>query len=386
MEQLSDFFNNLFSTEGFPPRWGCGSWSPFHGWLYIVADIGIWGAYFAIPLLIGNLITRRKDLPFPRIFWLFAVFIFACGSTHLMDALMFWWPAYRVSALVFLWTAVVSWVTVFALMPVLPVALSLRSPADLENEVNERKLAEEALREQTLQLEAINRELEAFTYSVSHDLRAPLRSLDGFSQALLEDYGNQLDDEGKDYLHRIRNNSQRMAKLIDDLLNLSRVTRSEMRKTQVDLSSMAEEILGELREQSPGRSVETIIQSGLSDTADMELMRAVLTNLLDNAWKFTSHTDAPRIEFGQMATPEGETLYFVRDNGAGFDMAYKDKLFGAFQRLHGTQEFSGTGVGLATVQRVLQRHGGRIWAEAAPNQGATFYFTLGKGDESDDTA
>ena len=234
---------------------------------------------------------------------------------------------------------------------------------------------ERRVRERTAQLEAINKELESFSYSVSHDLRAPLRTLDGFSQALLEDYADKLDETGQNLLNRIRAASQRMGQLIDDLLQLSRLSRSEMRITEVNLSEMAQEILNELQEQNPTREVKSIVADGLVVRGDLRLLRVALSNLLGNAWKFTSKQPEACIEFG-VTERDGKPVYFVRDNGAGFDMAYAGKLFGAFQRLHRMNEFEGTGIGLATVQRVLLRHGGSIWAEAAVNEGATFYFTL----------
>jgi signal transduction histidine kinase len=231
------------------------------------------------------------------------------------------------------------------------------------------------LRQQTAQLAATNKELEAFSYSVSHDLRAPLRSIDGFSQALLEDYGDQLDTDGQDYLQRVRAATQRMAQLIDDLLSLARVTRSELHHDLVDLSAHAKTIANELQRTQPDRQVAFVIAPGLAAHGDERLLHLVLENLLANAWKFTGGCACPHIEFGAVPC-DGQIAYFVRDNGAGFDMAYADKLFGAFQRLHALTEFAGTGIGLATVQRVIHRHGGRVWAESAVAQGATFFFSL----------
>ena len=234
---------------------------------------------------------------------------------------------------------------------------------------------EQRVRERTAQLVAANRELEAFSYSVSHDLRAPLRGIDGWTLAFLEDYGQSLDDQGRTYLNQVRTETQHMGQLIDDMLSLSRVSRVEMQRETVDLSALARAITGRLRETGPERLVEVVIQEGLTAAGDPRLLEIALSNLLDNAWKFTGKRPNGLIEFGRI-TQEGPPVFLVRDNGAGFDPAYADKLFGVFQRLHKTAEFPGTGIGLATVQRILHRHGGRVWAEAAVGRGATFYFTL----------
>jgi PAS domain S-box-containing protein len=226
-------------------------------------------------------------------------------------------------------------------------------------------------------LAAANNELESFSYSVSHDLRAPLRTIDGFSHALLEDCADRLDDTGKTHLNRIRAATQRMGMLIDDLLNLSRLSRTEMHVQSVDISAMAFSVADEIQKSQPERQIELRIEDGLKTTADPGLLRAVLENLLSNAWKFTSKRASAHIEFG-VTRENGTPAYFVRDDGAGFDPAYSDRLFGAFQRLHSMSEFAGTGVGLATVQRIVHRHGGRIWAESAVDRGATFYFTLSR--------
>ena len=225
-------------------------------------------------------------------------------------------------------------------------------------------------------LNAANQELEAFSYSVSHDLRAPLRSIDGFSQALLEDYADQLDDQGKDYLNRVRTATQRMGLLIDDMLTLSRVTRAEMKREIIDLSALAAGVLGELQKNEPTRKVDWYIEPDLTAKGDAQLLRVALVNLLGNAWKFTGKMANARVEFGALRDSGGRMEFFVRDNGAGFDMAYAGKLFGAFQRLHLVSEFPGTGVGLATVQRIVHRHGGQVRGTGVPGQGATFYFTL----------
>jgi len=249
-------------------------------------------------------------------------------------------------------------------------------------DVTDRKQAEEKLKEAMVELElssarlkSTNKELESFSYSVSHDLRSPLRSIDGFSQALLEDYAPQLDETAKDYLNRLRHASQKMGDLIDGLLKLSRLTRSEMRHETVDLSALAQEISGRLQETHPERTAEFVIHHGLSAKGDPQMLRVLMENMLGNAWKFTGKVAEARIEFG-LSDNGKEPTFFIKDNGAGFDMAFKDKLFGAFQRLHDTADFPGTGIGLATVQRIINRHGGTIRAEAAVGKGAAFYFTL----------
>ena len=238
--------------------------------------------------------------------------------------------------------------------------------AELENRVVQR----------TAELEAANKELEAFSYSVSHDLRAPLRSIDGFGQALLDDCASRLDDNGRHYLQRIRGSTQHMGQLIDDLLKLSRVARAEIHREPVDLTQMAQTVIAGLRGTEPGRQVEFQAQDGMTADGDPRLLPIVLENLFSNAWKFTSRAEQARIEMASFANDAGGRAYYVRDNGVGFDMAYVDKLFGAFQRLHAPADFPGTGIGLATVKRIVHRHGGRVWAEGAVGKGATFYFTL----------
>lgn len=240
----------------------------------------------------------------------------------------------------------------------------LRLNAELEQRVKDR----------TRQLELANRELESFSYSVSHDLRAPLRSIRGFSEVLLERYSENLDARGQEFLRRACDSCLHMDRLIEDLLKLSRVNRSELQPDRVDLTAMVRSILDELQKAEPNRPMEIVLPDGLAAAADERLLRLAMENLLRNAWKFTRDAPSPRIEFGK--TEDAETVFFVRDNGAGFDMAYANKLFGVFQRLHSTSEFPGTGIGLATVQRVIRRHGGRVWANGAVGQGATFYFTL----------
>lgn len=261
----------------------------------------------------------------------------------------------------------------------------LRGFGKITRDMTERKKIEERVEEQKRQLARTNadlveanKELESFSYSVSHDLRAPLRSIDGFSHALLEDCANKLDATGKDHLNRIRAATQRMGMLIDDLLNLARITRGEVHLEDLDMSVLAGSIVANLRMVHPDRKVDVEIEENLRAEADQRLLSVALENLLDNAWKFTCKRELARIHFGKLNS-NGNAIFYVRDNGAGFDSAYAERLFGAFQRLHTTNEFPGSGVGLATVQRIIRRHGGQVWAEGVINAGATFYFTLMKG-------
>ncbi|TMB87834.1 MAG: response regulator [Chloroflexi bacterium] len=238
-----------------------------------------------------------------------------------------------------------------------------------------RTQLEELVEERTTALTAINRELEAFSYSVSNDLRAPLLAFDGLSKALLDDYGGRLDDRAKDYLQRMRRASQRMGSVFDGLQSLFRVTSGDIHRERVDISAIADEVLDELRVSSPDRNVSANVTPGLAVSADARLVRIMVGNLINNAWKFTGKKPDATIEIGREVV-DGEARQFVRDNGVGFDMLYSHKLFGAFQRLHSQDEFPGLGIGLATVRRIVNRHGGRCWAEGAVGEGATFYFVL----------
>ncbi|MBF0396366.1 MAG: transporter substrate-binding domain-containing protein [Desulfobacterales bacterium] len=287
-----------------------------------------------------------------------------------------------------------SWVDV-VLYPVFDAFGNVIEVALYAIDITDRKIAEEQIRqlntelenrvkERTALLELTNKELESFSYSVSHDLRAPLRSIDGWSMALMEDYGSNLDEQGHKYIYRIRVEAQRMGQLIDDLLKLSRLTRTEMQTNLINLSELVYKTSYKLKEKNLNSEIEFIIHPDLKTKADEGMISIVLINLIDNAIKFSSKKQISKIEFGKLKSddhqirPEdiGKQIFYIKDNGVGFDMAYVGKLFGAFQRLHKTKDFPGTGIGLTIVQRIIHRHGGRIWAEGAVNQGATFYFTL----------
>jgi PAS domain S-box-containing protein len=260
--------------------------------------------------------------------------------------------------------------------PIMDTEGAVVGASSIARDISEQRRMEEELRRHAAQVEAVNKELEAFNVSVSHDLRLPLMGIGGYTDLLLELYGDRLDDTGRKYLHTIRAVADRMARSIDDLLQFARATHSEPQPEEVDLSALVQAIIAEIELTEPTRRVEFVVAPNLSAHGDPRLLRVALENLLGNAWKFTRKHSPARIEFG--ATEDaGEVVYFVRDNGAGFDMARADKLFTAFHRLHSEPEYSGTGVGLATVRRIIERHGGRIWADAAVGRGATFSFTLG---------
>jgi signal transduction histidine kinase len=388
---MIDAIRRFLSEDGFMPHGMCYLWRPSVLFLHLISDALITLAYFSIPFTLVYFVRRRRDLQFQWMFVCFAIFIVACGATHAMEIWVIWHPTYWLSGSIKAITALASVPTAILLLKLIPQALRFPSPsslqkanADLQREITERRQAEQEVERQTnelarsnAELAIANTELESFSYSVSHDLRAPLRTIDGFSHALLEDCADRLDDAGKAHLARIRAATQRMGSLIDDLLNLSRVSRTAMQTQSLNVSALVRSIVGDLQNAQPERQVELRIHDGLKATADPGLARVALGNLLSNAWKFTSKQASAHIEFGQ-AEVNGVAAFFVRDDGVGFDPAYADRLFGAFQRLHGMTEFAGTGIGLATVQRIIHRHGGRIWAESAVDCGATFYFTLSK--------
>ena len=534
-QQSLEFFSSLLDTRQWPARWNCGEWSPFHGWLYIISDILIWLSYFAIPIILGVIVLKDRGgaIPFKKIFVLFMSFILACGLTHLIDAIIFYWPVYRLSALVRAVTAGVSMMTVFSLTKVTPWVLELKSPIELErlvkertyelretnrklqeeigqrkkaeeeiaslnkslkdfqqairnssivsranrkglityvnrnfekisgfheqellgkdhkiinsgyhpqefwvdmwktivsgnnwrgevrnkakngeyywvdtfimpfknedgsvreflsirNDITARKVAEreilamnvsleESVRARTQKLQAINKELEAFTYSVSHDLRAPLRSIDGYAGILYEDYFDNLDEEGKKTLLIIMRNAKKMGQLIDDLLEFSRFGRNDMSWITINMTPLAEQVAEELIALEKDRKIEIDIQPLMVVRADAGMIRQVWGNLISNAIKYTRKQEVAVIEIGSKVLEGGEVCFHVKDNGVGFNMKYADKLFGVFQRLHKQEEFEGTGVGLALVHRIVTRHGGKVWVESEENKGTTFYFSI----------
>jgi light-regulated signal transduction histidine kinase (bacteriophytochrome) len=350
-----------FNTEQFLPHGSSYLWTPGVLWMQVIPDVLIAAAYFAIPVALVYITQRRRDLPLNWLTLCIGVFLIACGLIHVMDVWNVWHANYWVESLIKVVAAAASIPTAIFLWRSLPEILSLPS--------------QRQLRDANESLARANRELEAFTASVSHDLRSPLTTIAGQAGLLELSLGGSAGEDQKRRLQRIQGSVKQMSELIDALLALSRISRHTLHREIVDVSALAESVLSDLRQKYPTRSVQVTIQPGMTVHGDRRLICDLFTNLIANAWKFTSRTEQARIEIGQTTRGAMATL-FVRDNGAGFDMAYQQKLFKPFQRLHGAAEFDGSGVGLATVARIVDRHGGRIWAEAKPREGAVFYFTL----------
>jgi signal transduction histidine kinase len=357
---MAEVGTSWFSSGQFLPHGHCYLWSPGVLWMNVVADILIAMAYFTIPFALWYIARRRRDLSFDWLVVCFGVFVVACGLTYVMDVWNVWHAHYWLEGVVKLLTAAASVPTAILLWRFLPGILMLPS--------------QRQLRDANESLARANRELEAFTASVSHDLRSPLTTIAG-QAGLLELSLPDATDEQKRRLTRIQGSVKQMSELIEALLVLSRISRQTLHREIVDVTALAESIVQDMRQKDPARNVEIVIQPNMAVHGDRRLVGDLFQNLIGNAWKFTSKTQQARIEIGQSSGGSLATL-FIRDNGAGFDMAYEQKLFKPFQRLHGAADFDGSGVGLATVARIVDRHGGRIWAEGKPGQGAVFYFTL----------
>jgi signal transduction histidine kinase len=357
---MPDTVVSWLSGEQFLPHGHSYMWTPGILWMHVIADILIAMAYFAIPLALVYIARRRRDVPLNRLLLCFGIFIVCCGLIHVMDVWNVWRTDYWLEGIIKVVAAVTSVPTAILLWRALPTILSVPSRRQLRD-ANES-------------LARANRELEAFTASVSHDLRSPLTTIAGQAGLLELSLPNANEDQRR-RLTRIQGSVRQMGELIDALLVLSRISRHTLHREIIDVTALAESIIQDLRQKDPTRSVEVEIQPGMSVHGDRRLISDLFVNLLANAWKFTSRTANARIEVGASINGTIATL-FIRDNGAGFDMAHEQKLFKPFQRLHGAAEFEGTGVGLATVARIVDRHGGRIWAEGTPGAGAVFYFTL----------
>ena len=348
-------------TEQFLPLGASYGWSSNLVWINAISDLVIALSCFAVPFVLAYVAKRRHDLPLNRLLLTFSLGMFACGVMHLLTAWNIWHAAHWATALAKMLTAAAVIPVALLLWRYLPELLSLPSQRQLRN-ANES-------------LARANRELEAFTASVAHDLRSTLTTIAGQTGLLGRALGANATDEQKRRLSRIETSVKQMSELIDALLALSRISRHTLRRETVDVSDLIEAAIADLRQKDPHREVEVTVQPGMTVHGDRRLVSELITNLVSNAWKFTAKVPHARIEAGQQIQEFMSTLH-IRDNGAGFDMQYTQKLFKPFQRLHPPTEFEGSGVGLATVARIVERHGGHIWAEAKPNEGATFYFTL----------
>ncbi len=373
---------HILSSDTLSPHGICLLWRPELIWLHLTSDTIIGLAYFSIPIALAVFQSRRQDVNFGWVIWAFAIFIVSCGATHFFAVWTLYVPDYGAEGLVKAVTAIASLGTAIALWPLLPKALAIPSAAQLQlaNDalrlaLSERDTAMSALQAKNRELEAAVGELDAFSYSVSHDLRAPLRSIDGFSLILLKNNSSRLPPEMRNYLQLVRDNASQMGHLIDDLLAFSRFGRLTLAKQLVSTRRIADAVVAEERDRAADRSVTVTVGDLPWIQADAALLKQVFVNLVNNAFKYSRKRADAAVEIGCLEV-DGEQVFFVRDNGTGFDLKYADKLFGVFQRLHRAEDFEGTGVGLAIVHRIVDRHGGRIWVETSPDQGATFFFTM----------
>lgn len=386
-----ELLHKLFSSPEFLPYGVCYKWNPYVIWLHVISDGLIALAYCSIPITLIYFVRHRRDLAFRRIFLCFAVFILASGATHVLDIWNIWHPNYWLTGWAKAATALVSAATAVALVPRIPKALAIPSRNELEQanaalqrEMLEHKQTEQRLRrlnyelqQKTSELEQANLELESFSSSVSHDLRAPVRHIEGFVDVLREDSGAVLGPSGQRYLGIISTAAKKLGALIDDLVVFAKMGRREMQESEVNMNLLVSEVLEEISQYTNKREIEWEIDQLPVVSGDRTLLKQVWMNLISNAVKYTRNRKCAKITIASTESAE-EYGFSVQDNGAGFDMQYADKLFGIFQRLHQAVEFEGTGLGLANVRRVVARHGGITWAEGKVDEGATFYFTIRK--------
>lgn len=369
MEPIIDFLRHLTDTSNWPPRWFCGTWTDFHGWLYIVSDLTIWLAYMAIPLILIRFLIIKTGVPMSGVFWLFGAFILLCGITHLIDAIIFWWPAYRLSALIRFLTGVVSVATVIALIRYFNEALGLRTSQEYEREL--------VLRQQVVQeLARSNQELQQFAYIASHDLQSPLKTITNYLGLLETKYGNELDNDAKKLINVSTAATERMRTLINDLLHFSRVgNRTDLKP--VDLNQSMAEIIAEHQAdiQASGAQIEVgPLPTMVVHPTDIH---QIFQNLVSNSLKYRRADVAPQLHI--RSTDKGNHhLFAFSDNGIGIDRQHYERVFQIFQRLHGRNQYAGTGIGLATVKKVIDVYGGQIWLDSTVGIGTTVYFTIPK--------
>ena len=376
-EQIFDFFSNIFSTKLWPARWHCGSWSDFHGWLYIVSDLMIWAAYFAIPLLLFRLITKRSDLPFPKIFWLFISFILLCGLTHLMDAVIFWWPAYRLSAVIRFLAGVVSLFTVYALYKILPLVYNLRTAQQLAVEIEQRKQAEEEARFQMLEHEKTKELLKVkdeFINLASHELKTPLTVIQGYLH-IIQMKSVESDFAGRELITKATNQTAKLTNLINNLFNVSKM---QMGLDQLSLSHFnLVDVLNECKtgfQQQSNRKITVAAEGEFFIEADKLKIEQVLNNLLENSLKYSTPDNEVIISLQKLGD---RVRMSIQDFGVGIEDEKIKHVFDRYYRVeHTSQNYSGMGLGLYICAQIINQHGGTIGVESQVGKGSTFWFEL----------
>ncbi len=369
MEQVFEFFRQLTDTSDWPPRWYCGRWTDFHGWLYIASDLTIWLAYMAIPLILIRFVLLKKGVPLSGVFLLFGAFILFCGLTHVVDALMFWWPAYRLNALIRFLTGLISVATVIALIRYFNEAIGLKTSREYDRELSFRQQAVQ-------ELTRSNEELQQFAYVASHDLQSPLKTITNYLSLLEGRYGDQLDDNAKKLIGTSTAAAGRMRTLINDLLDFSRIGTNVEFKT-IDLNELVAEILDEQQSDIQATNATVDAEPLPAVTAHRTDLKQVFQNLITNGLKYRRAGVPPQLTI--RAVDEGNHYRFsVADNGIGVEPHHYDRVFQIFQRLHGRNEYPGTGIGLATCKKVIDIYGGQIWLNSTVGVGSTFYFTIPK--------
>jgi len=379
---MAEFFHRLFSSSEFMPHGHCYFWRPGVLWLHSLSDGMIALAYFSIPITLIYFIRKRRDLPFNGIFWCFATFILACGTTHLIEIYVIWHPVYWFQGMVKAFTAGISLVTAVMLVKLVPRAMELPSPTAMQREINERRRAEERAEENVVALKRSNLELEQFAYVASHDLREPLRAVSGCAQILKNNCRGKLDAEADAMIGHVVEGAKRMGDIIDDLLALSRIGSHgnpfEPMEIEKPLKRALENLSVSIRERG------AVVRHEALPVLPVDGSRLTLLfqNLIANAIKFCKER-TPEIHIGAAREPEGFWVISVRDNGIGIEPKYFERIFGVFQRLHTRDEYPGTGIGLAICKKIVERHGGRIWPESAPGVGTIFRFTLPEEQRND---